>query len=60
VLFIVLERERPLGRSRCRWKDNIEIDLREVRCEGVDWAHIPQDGVQWWALVNTVMNLWIT
>jgi hypothetical protein len=30
------ERKRPLGRSRCRWEDNIGIDLREIRCKVVD------------------------
>jgi hypothetical protein len=25
--------------------------------EGVDWMHMPQDTEQWWAVVNTVMNL---
>jgi len=24
------------------------------------WIHLTQDGVQWWALVNTVMNLRVT
>jgi hypothetical protein len=24
------ERKRPLGRPRCRWEDNIRIDLREI------------------------------
>jgi len=24
------EGKRPLGRSRCRWEDNIRIDLREI------------------------------
>ena len=26
---------RPLGRSRCRWKD-IKMDLQEVGCGGMD------------------------
>jgi hypothetical protein len=30
------ERKRPLERPRCRWVDNIKIDLRETRCDGVD------------------------
>jgi hypothetical protein len=25
------EGERPLGRPRCRWVDNIKLDLREIR-----------------------------
>ena len=24
--------KRPLGRSRCRWEDNIKMDHREVGC----------------------------
>jgi hypothetical protein len=24
------EGKRPLGRPRCRWMDNIKIDLREI------------------------------
>ena len=30
------EGKRPLGRPRRRWDDNIEIDLQEVGCGGVD------------------------
>jgi hypothetical protein len=30
------ERKRPLGRHRCRWEDNIKMDLQEVGCGGVD------------------------
>jgi hypothetical protein len=29
---------RPLGRSRCRWVDNIKTDLRTIECGGVDWT----------------------
>jgi hypothetical protein len=28
-----------------------------MRCEAVDWIHPAQDRDQWWALVNTVINL---
>jgi len=31
------EGKRPLGRSRCRWEDNIKMDLQEVGCRGMDW-----------------------
>jgi hypothetical protein len=51
------ERKRPLGRSRRRWEENIRMDLGEMGREGVDWMHLPQDRDQWWAVVNTVMNL---
>jgi hypothetical protein len=32
------EGKRPLGRTRCRWEDNINVDLQEVgrRSWGLD------------------------
>jgi hypothetical protein len=33
----------PLGRSRRRWVDNIEIDLREIEWDGMDWIDLAQD-----------------
>jgi hypothetical protein len=42
---------------RCKSKDNVKIDLKEIGWEGVDWICLAQDSSQWWALVNTVMNL---
>jgi hypothetical protein len=50
------EGKRPLGRPRCRWVDNIKMDLREVEWDGVDWIDMSQDRDQWRALVNTVLN----
>jgi hypothetical protein len=44
-------------RPRCRWEDNIKMDLREVGCEGMDWIEQVQDRDRWLALVNAVMNL---
>jgi hypothetical protein len=40
-----------------RREGNIRMDLREIGLEGVDWMHLAQDRDQWWAVVNTVMNL---
>jgi hypothetical protein len=51
------EGRRPLGRPRRRWVDNIEMDLREIGRDGVDWVCLAQDRDQWRALVNMVMNL---
>jgi hypothetical protein len=51
------ESKRPLGRPRCRWVDNIKIDLNEIGWHGVDWINLAQVRDQWRALVNTVMNL---
>jgi hypothetical protein len=53
------ERNRPLGRPRRKWEDNIRMDLRKIGWEGVNWMHLAQDRDQWQALVNTVMNLMV-
>jgi hypothetical protein len=34
------EGKSPLGRPRCRWEDNIRMDVREIGWEGVDWMHL--------------------
>jgi hypothetical protein len=44
--------KRALGRPRCRWVDNIKIDLREIGCDGMEWINSAQDRDQWRALVN--------
>jgi hypothetical protein len=49
--------KRPLGRRRRRCMDNIKIDIRDIRWDGMDWIDVAQDGDQWRAFVNTVMNL---
>jgi hypothetical protein len=49
--------KRPLGRTRCRWEDNIKMDLQEVGCGGMGWIELAQDRDRWPALVNVVMNL---
>jgi hypothetical protein len=51
------EGKRPIRRQRCRWVDNIKMDLREIGWNGMDWVDLAQDRGQWRALVNTVMNL---
>jgi hypothetical protein len=33
------------------------MDLKEIGCEEVKWFHLVRGRVQWWALVNTVMNV---
>jgi hypothetical protein len=51
------ERNRPLGRPRRTWVDNIKMDLREIGWDEVDWIDMAQDRDQRRALVNTVLNL---
>jgi hypothetical protein len=49
---------KPGGkRPRRKWVDNIEMDLRGVGWDGVDWIDVAQDRDQWRALVNTILNL---
>ena len=51
------EGRRPMGRPRCRWVDNIRMDLQEVGCGYMDWIGLTQDRDRWWTLVSAVMNL---
>jgi hypothetical protein len=51
------EGKRPLGRPRCRWVDNITMDLGEIGWGGGDRTGLAQDRDKWRALVNTVMKL---
>ena len=50
------EGKRPLGSTRRRWEDNINMDLQEVGGGG-EWMELAQDRDSWLALVNTVMKL---
>jgi hypothetical protein len=34
------EEERPLGRPRRRWEDNIKMDLREIGIDGANWIEL--------------------
>jgi hypothetical protein len=34
---------KPLGRPRCRWVDNIKMDLREIGWGGMDWVYLAED-----------------
>jgi hypothetical protein len=50
-------KEKPLGRPRHRWVDNIRMDLVEVGWGDVDWIGLAQDRDRWGALENSVLNL---
>jgi hypothetical protein len=37
------EERSQQGRPRCRWENNIKMDLREIGFGDVDWIHWAQD-----------------
>jgi hypothetical protein len=41
------ERNRPLGRPRHRWKDNIKLHIQEVGWVGMDWIVLAQNREMW-------------
>jgi hypothetical protein len=49
--------DRPLGRPKRMWEDNIKTDLREIRWGSIDWINVAQEMDQWRAPANTEMNL---
>jgi len=51
------EGKKPLGRPRCRWVDNIRMDLQEVGCGYMDWIGLAQYRDRWRTLVSAVLNL---
>ena len=51
------EGERPLGRPRRRWEDNIKMDLREMGCDRGNWLALAEDRDCWRASLRVVMNL---
>jgi hypothetical protein len=57
VLVGMPDGKRTLGRPSRRWENNIKLILREIGIDGASWIWLAQDRVQWWAFVNTVMNV---
>jgi hypothetical protein len=51
------EGDRPFGRPRRRWEDNIKMNFQEVGRGGMEWIILAHDRYAWRALVNAVMNL---
>jgi hypothetical protein len=53
ILVGKARRKETIGKTN----DYINMDLREIRGDGMDWIDLAQDRDQWRALVKTVMNL---
>jgi hypothetical protein len=56
VLIGKPEGKRPPGRPRRRRVDNLEMDLHEVGCGGIDRIELDQDRDRRRALATAVMN----
>jgi hypothetical protein len=54
------EGKSPLRRPRLRWVDNIKMALLEIAWDGTDWIGVAQESDKWGALVDVVLNLWIS
>jgi hypothetical protein len=54
ILVDNCEGKRPLGRPRCRWYENMEMNVRQRGWEGVDRIHLAQDRDKWQVIMNTV------
>ena len=51
------EGKSPLGRTGCRWDDDIKMNHRDVGCGGGNnWVDLALDRDRWQALVDAVMN----
>ena len=49
--------KRPLGRPRCRWEDNIRMDLEEIGINAGNWVDSAQYRDYWRGLVNAGLSL---
>ena len=57
ILVGKTEGNRPLGRLKRRWEDNIKMDLKEVGGGGMYWIEMIDNRDRLRAHVNAVMNL---
>jgi len=55
-IYFVYGIQKPLGRLKRRWEDNIKMDLQEVGCGGTDWIELALERGSWRALVKAVMS----
>jgi hypothetical protein len=64
------EGNRPLGRPRYRWIDNIKMDLSEIGLSVMDWIGLaqvessclfgnePSGSIKCWDITEWLHNLW--
>ena len=49
--------KRPLGSPRCRWENNITMELKKIGINSRNWVDSAQDSEYWRALMNAAMSL---
>lgn len=57
--FQISEEEIPHTRTRSgrpTWEDNINLELKEIMCEYVDWIQLVEDKVRWRVLETAEMR----
>ena len=54
------EGNRPLESPRLRWEYNMTMDLHMKWDGGIDWIDLGQNRDRRRALVNAMMNLWVS
>jgi hypothetical protein len=50
----------PVETRRYRLGNNIKMVVEETQWNGVNWFNLTQDRNNWWAVVSTVMNVWVS
>ena len=48
---------RPLGRPRSRWEENIKMDVKEMGINTRNWVESAQSRNYWRVLVNAALNI---
>jgi hypothetical protein len=44
------EGSRELGKPRCKWKDNIKVNLKVIVWKGLGWISPCKDGDKLWVV----------
>ena len=47
----------PAGKTGYVQENDINVDLKEIGWEGMDWINLAEDRGMRWVTVNSVMNL---
>jgi hypothetical protein len=57
ILVGVPKEKRLVGNTRHKWKNNIEVDVKELGWWGMDWINLAVNRDKQQAVINMVMCL---